>query len=156
MVIKLFMIFWIFGASTSCQRFCMRNFEETSSSTITDDFLPFFDVVIYLLFDDIGVSLSTGVAIRVFLLESPSWPPHYLRSRWLWALLIALITCFAFVNILATFVFNILPSINMDSDFITSSSTQDFFAYTRSNGLENWCMKIWTVCTANFLRITSR
>ena len=62
-----------------------------------------------------------------------------------WALFIALIACLSFVNLLTTFVFEMLPSMKMDSGFITSGSMQESLTYKGSNGSENWCMNMWDI-----------
>ena len=67
---KLFTIFWISPASTSCVGFGIRNSGETGSSVIIDDFLALFDGVVCRLVEGVGVLLSARVSEGVVLLES--------------------------------------------------------------------------------------
>ena len=69
LVVKLFTIFWISPASTSCVGFGIRSFRETGSLVIIDDFLALFDRVVYRLVEDVGVLLSARVSEGVVLLE---------------------------------------------------------------------------------------
>ena len=62
-VVKLFTIFCIYRASTSCPGFGMRSSGDIGSSVMTNNFLALLDGVISWLFGRVGVSLPFGVSI---------------------------------------------------------------------------------------------
>ena len=136
------------------------------------------DGVVCRLAEGIGVLLSAGVEVVLVLLESAGTSRGFLTYWGLEdpapssvvafcltgccafglfcnALLKTVIACFNFVNLLATLVFDVLPSMKMASGFMVSGSTHVSLAYKGSKASVNWCMNMCTFCTAEFSRMTS-
>ena len=136
------------------------------------------DKVVCQLADGIGVLLSAGVEVVLVFLESTGtargffavWGLEdlapssvvafcltgcYVVGLLCSALFRTVIACFNFVNLLATFMFDTLPSMNMASGCIVYGSTHVSLAYRGSKGSENWCMNMWALCTVEFSRMTS-
>ena len=178
LVVKLSTILWISAVFTSSPGFGIFSSGDTASTVKAEDSLLLLEGVVWRLEDGVGVPLSAGVAVVLVLRESAGTARGFLIVCGLddpapssavafrltgccdfgllcKALFRTVTACLSFTNLLATLVFETLPSINMASGFIASGSMQDSLTYCASNGCWIWCMNMWTFCSAEFSRMTS-